>query len=167
MAFRLATKLSADNALCQMVDKAAQRKHPGSKYAGEISPQEVYDYAKLNRSVIVDVRTAAEWQFVGLPDLKNTPSQLVTISWKLYPSFAINPKFIGDLMAEPSIRKDTPLFFICRSGGRSQDAAIAMANEGYQYCFNITGGFEGEADTMNHRSTKQGWKHDNLPWVQG
>ncbi len=167
MAFKLATKLSADSALCQLVDKAVGRKQPGAKYAGEVSPQEAFDYAKLNRSVIVDVRTAAEWQFVGLPDLNNTPSQLVTISWKLYPSFAQNSKFISELMAEPAIRKDTPLFFICRSGGRSLDAAMAMTSEGYQYCFNITGGFEGEANMMNHRSTKQGWKHDNLPWVQG
>ena len=136
-------------------------------YAGEISPKEAFEYASVNPSVIVDVRTTPEWQFVGIPDLSNTPSQLLTLSWKLYPSFALNPKFTGDLIAEPSINIDTPLFFLCRSGGRSLDAALAMTAEGYHYCFNITDGFEGEADGAGHRSTKQGWKNANLPWTQG
>ncbi len=167
MAFKLATKLHSDSSLCLLAERAAQNKMAGLDYAGEVSPREAFDYVSVNPSVIVDVRTTPEWQFVGTPDLSNTPSQLLTLSWKLYPSFVLNPKFIGDLIAETSIHIDTPLFFLCRSGGRSLDAALAVTAEGYHYCFNITAGFEGEADATSHRSTKQGWKHDNLPWVQG
>ena len=74
---------------------------------------------------------------------------------------------MGDLLAETSITKHTPMFFLCRSGGRSLDAAIAVAAEGYNYCFNITGGFEGDIDEKSQRATIHGWKYANLPWVQG
>ncbi len=150
----------------QLVDVAIIRKQPDFNYAGEVFPVEAFDYASANQSVIVDVRTVPEWQFTGTPDLANTPSKLVTLSWRIYPSFALNPKFVDDLAAEPSVTKDTPLFFLCRSGGRSLDAAIAVAAAGYNYCFNIIHGFEGEPDANGHRGNA-GWKYDNLPWIQG
>lgn len=167
MALNNTAKLSCDDALQLLVNKAAQHRTSNLAYAGEVSPREAYDYISSNYAVIVDVRTAPEWQFVGVPDLSNTVSQLLNLSWKLYPSFAYNPKFICNLTAETSIYHDTPLFFLCRSGGRSLDAAVAASAEGYNYCFNITGGFEGDVGIKGQRSTTQGWKYDNLPWVQG
>lgn len=167
MAFKLATKLSSDSTLSHLVDIAAQNKVVGLNYAGEVSPRCAFNYASANKSVIVDVRTAAEWQFVGIPDLSSTLGRLLTLSWKLYPSFDLNPGFIDSLIAETSLTKDTPLFFMCRSGGRSLDAALAVTEEGYNYCFNITGGFEGDVDAKGHRNTGNGWKYENLPWVQG
>ena len=160
-------KLSSGDALQYLINKAAQQRVANLDYAGEVSPQEAFDYASNNPVVIIDVRTAPEWQFVGIPDLSNTPSQLLNLSWKLYPSFAYNPKFICDLTAETSISQNTPLFFLCRSGSRSLDAAVAASAEGYNYCFNITGGFEGDVGAKGQRSTAHGWKYDNLPWVQG
>jgi rhodanese-related sulfurtransferase len=167
MAFTTAAKLSCDDSLLRLAHKAAMHKADGLDYAGEISPLESFDYIKQNQSVVVDVRTAPEWQFIGVPDLSATPSKLLTLSWKIYPSFALNTKFISDLNAETYITKNTPLFFICRSGGRSLDAALAATADGYSYCFNITDGFEGDVDANRHRGTESGWKHDNLPWVQG
>lgn len=170
MAFMPASKLSSgvssDNILLRLVQNAALGRISGLDYAGELSPSESFAYISENPSVVVDVRTTPEWQFVGVPDLSSTPSRLLTLSWKLYPSFIDNPKFIADLLAETSITVDTPLFFICRSGGRSLDAAVATTAEGYHYCFNITGGFEGELDKDGHRAMASGWKHSNLPWRQ-
>jgi len=162
-----AAELSCDNALQILAEKASQQKNGDFDYAGEVSSTDAFNYVRDNYSVIVDVRTAPEWQFIGVPDLSNTSSQLLNLSWKLYPSFTYNPKFISDLTAENSISQDTPLFFICRSGGRSLDAAIAVSAVGYNYCFNITGGFEGAIDANGHRGTVHGWKYDNLPWIQG
>lgn len=167
MASSSTAKLSCDDSLQLLINKAAQNKIANLDYAGEVSPQEAFDYARSNHAVIVDVRTAPEWQFVGIPDLSNTPSQLLNLSWKLYPSFAYNPKFICNLTSETSISQNTPLFFLCRSGSRSLDAAVAVSAEGYNYCFNITDGFEGDVGIKGQRSTSQGWKYDNLPWVQG
>ena len=39
-------------------------------YAGDVSPGEAFEMlSKESQSVLVDVRTQAEWQFVGVPDL--------------------------------------------------------------------------------------------------
>ncbi len=136
------------------------------EYAGEISPSAAYDFISKTPSLVVDVRTAPEWQFVGVPDLSATVSQLLNLSWKTYPNFAINAQFADVLAAQPNINKDTPLFFLCRSGGRSLDAAVAMTALGYQYCYNITGGFEGDPNENGKRGTKNCWKSASLPWGQ-
>ena len=37
---------------------------------------------------------------------------------------------------------------------------------GYKNCFNITNGFEGDANENNQRGKINGWKALNLPWLQ-
>lgn len=140
--------------------------HNAPAYAGDISPRDAYEYMRDHASLLVDVRTAAEWQFVGMPEMVGTKARLVTLSWKLYPTFAPNTEFAGMLAAE-SADRNMPIFFICRSGGRSLDAAAAMTAQGYRYCFNILGGFEGEPDEQGHRGIRDGWKAAKLPWKQG
>lgn len=147
-----------------LISEASQNRTSNLNYAGEVSPRGAFDYLRDNQAVLVDVRTVPEWQFVGVPDLAETKSQLINLSWKIYPAFTQNPNFVNELAG---ISCDTPLFFICRSGGRSLDAAVFATAAGYKYCFNVSGGFEGDVDANGHRSTEHGWKHDNLPWVQG
>lgn len=134
-------------------------------YAGEVSAEAAYAFLKAKPGVLVDVRTQPEWQFTGVADLRNTPSEMLLISWKTYPQFQLNPEFTAALSAEIPA-KTTPIFFICRSGGRSLDAAVEMTSHGYEYCFNVTGGFEGEPDASGKRCIKEGWKASHLPWAQ-
>jgi len=159
-------KPATESAVSQLVSLASA-KMGGLNYAGDISPEQAFDFIKSNDGIIVDVRTLPEWQFTGVPDLKATKGALATISWKNYPDFSTNPKFAEQLAAISGIGKDTPLLFLCRSGGRSLDAAVAMTAAGYRYCFNITGGFEGDPDAEGHRGVNQGWKAKKLPWKQG
>ena len=116
-------------------------------------------------AALIDVRTRAEWQFVGLPDMNETPSTLHMISWKRYPDFSQNEAFLSELEAS-GVSKEMPCFFICRSGGRSLDAAIAAHAAGWQHCFNIEDGFEGEPDGASHRGKQGGWKAAGLAWRQ-
>lgn len=153
--------------LAELSAKAAGRKPDHLIYGGEVTPEEAYYFLQSNDGVLVDVRTLPEWQFTGLPDIATALGRLITVSWKTYPNFMLNPVFADSIAADESIRKDTPLFFLCRSGGRSLDAAIAMTSLGYQHCFNIIGGFEGEPDASGHRGGAQGWKASKLPWKQG
>jgi rhodanese-related sulfurtransferase len=146
---------------------AVERKHRSLLYAGDVTPQEAYSFLQENEALLLDVRTLPEWQFIGTPDMSSTKSQFATISWKTYPTFAANPQFLQMLAAIKNISKETPIFMICRSGGRSLDAAVAATDAGYRYCFNVIGGFEGEPDSEGHRGTEQGWKAANLPWKQG
>jgi rhodanese-related sulfurtransferase len=57
--------------------------------------------------------------------------------------------------------------FICRSGGRSHQAANAATQAGYPDCYNVLQGFEGDKDAAGHRNTLGGWRAAGLPWVQG
>ncbi len=135
-------------------------------YSGDVSPRDAYAFMQQNPALLVDVRTAPEWQFTGVPDMSATKAPLATISWKMYPQFITNPNFADQLAAQGATH-DTVVFFLCRSGGRSLDAALAMAALGYRHCYNVSGGFEGECDASGHRGTEQGWKAAALPWKQG
>jgi len=62
----------------------------------------------------------------------------------------------SDPRAEAGMTRSDVLFFLCKSGGRSLDAAIFAQQLGYEYAFNIAGGFEGGEVT--------GWKELALPY---
>jgi rhodanese-related sulfurtransferase len=120
-------------------------------------------------SVLIDVRTAAEWAFVGVPELSGLGKTPIFVEWQTYPGGRPNPEFGSQLSAALDERKATKsdeLFFLCRSGARSLSAAELMANKGYQRCRNVAEGFEGPLDEKRHRGRTSGWKSAGLPWVQ-
>jgi rhodanese-related sulfurtransferase len=121
-------------------------------------------------SVLVDVRTSAEWAFVGLPDLTSIGKRPVLVEWLDFPGNTPNQAFVAqlsDALTAVGANKDTELFFLCRSGGRSLSAARAMAAAGYTRCRNVADGFEGPLDPNRHRGGLGGWKAKGLPWAQG
>lgn len=121
-------------------------------------------------AVLVDVRTRAEWNYVGMPDVSQLGKPLLLVEWQSYPGSMVNPYFATQLEAEleaAGADKGTSLFFICRSGGRSLAAAQVMAAAGYRACHNVADGFEGPRDGAGHRGTAAGWKAAGLPWTQG
>lgn len=136
-------------------------------YAGDITPAEAWQILEEDRrAVLVDVRTPAEWTYVGIPDLRSLGKQPVMVPWAMYPAMEINPDFAAQVSAA-GVAPDVPVMFICRSGVRSRSAAIAMTAQGYATCYNVATGFEGDPDDSRHRGTISGWKVDGLPWVQG
>lgn len=138
-----------------------------SGYAGDVSPKEAWDIlAKEPDAVLVDCRTDAEWNFVGLPDLSPLSKQTVLIPWQLFPSMSANPRFVEQLSAEGA-KPDAPVLFLCRSGARSRSAAIAGTAAGFRKAYNVSDGFEGPHDGDKHRGKVAGWKADGLPWRQG
>lgn len=141
-----------------------------AKYRGDVQPEEAWSNLSTTGSgALIDVRTIAEWAYVGMPDISDTGRPLIAVEWQSFPSGAANPDFVAALHAEIESRRigrDEPLYFICRSGGRSAAAAAAMTAAGYTHCFNIAGGFEGRPDEQRHRGTIDGWKVAGLPWQQ-
>lgn len=138
-----------------------------NRYAGDVSPGAAWaDIKSVPDAQLVDVRTTAEWAYVGLPDLSDLGKQPVTVEWKQFPLMSVNEKF-AEAVAAAGIDKNVPLYFLCRSGVRSKDAAIAMTSLGYGPCYNIATGFEGDHDQEGHRGTIGGWKVEGLPWKQG
>jgi len=145
---------------------SAQDANPFLQFAGDVSPQEAWEALQADKHAqLVDVRTHAEWVFSGLPTLTALNKETTTISWKLYPTFDLNPQFASQLeKAVPD--KSAPLYFLCKTGGRSTDAAIAATALGYTACYNIVGGFEGDMNNLHQRGTTSGWKAATLPWHQ-
>ena len=135
-------------------------------YSGDVAPVEAWSALISNpQAQLIDVRTQAEWAFSGVPSLDSINKTLKTISWKHYPNYDLNPRFTAQLEAAVP-DKTTPLYFLCKTGGRSADAAIAATQAGYLYCYNVEGGFEGDINTNHQRGQVNGWKAARLPWQQ-
>jgi rhodanese-related sulfurtransferase len=135
-------------------------------YAGDIPPKQAWEILSNEPdAVLVDVRTDAEWVYVGMPDLARLGKQPVKIAWQVFPAMQVNPKFVDEVKAAAP-KPDAPLLFLCRSGVRSKSAAIAMTQAGYKRCYNVAEGFEGDKDASAHRATLGGWKVAGLPWKQ-
>ena len=115
-------------------------------------------------AVLVDVRTSAEWQWVGGADLSSLGKRTVGVEW-MRSSGEPNGAFV-DQLGEAGVGPDTPVLFLCRSGGRSAAAARAATAAGLGPAYNIAGGFEGDPDAEGHRGTVNGWKVDGLAWRQ-
>jgi rhodanese-related sulfurtransferase len=136
----------------------------------DVSVQDTWKRLEADRrSVLVDVRTRAEWSFVGVPDLSSLGKELLLTEWQTFPAGAADPQFadkLDGILKAASVSQDDEIFFICRSGGRSKSAATVMAAKGYVRCRNVADGFEGPLDPRRHRGSAGGWKAAGLPWVQ-
>jgi rhodanese-related sulfurtransferase len=139
-------------------------------YAGDLLATNAYSLLQENAAArLVDVRTQAEWNYVGLPDLSGLDKKVVALEWQTFPSMAVNASFVerlSETLKKAGATPDDPIVFLCRSGARSRNAAIAMTAAGWSHCYNISDGFEGALDESGHRGLVSGWKRDGLPWVQ-
>jgi rhodanese-related sulfurtransferase len=132
----------------------------------DVEPGKVWEALQANpQAQLCDVRTDAEWNFVGIPDLHDIGREAVLIPWQLYPSMQRNAGFVEHLR-EAGLTPETPIYFLCRSGARSLAAAQAAAAAGFTQVYNVAEGFEGPLDPEGHRGTVGGWKAEGLPWRQ-
>ena len=135
-------------------------------YAENVSPSEAYVELQADPlAVLVDVRTNAEWSYVGLPDLSQLGKRVIALEWQSFPDGTLNPSFVQQLR-EAGVAEGAPVYFLCRSGVRSAAAAKAATAAGLGPAYNISDGFEGQLGSDGHRSVS-GWKADGLPWRQG
>ncbi|SES70658.1 sulfurtransferase [Oceanicella actignis] len=139
---------------------------------GEADPTEAFATLQNDAgAALVDVRTRAEWTFVGLPDLSALGKQVWPVEWRFFPGMSVNPAFMDELRRAHGDQPPSTLFFLCRSGARSLEAArhaaAAYAEAGMKVrCVNVAEGFEGDLDAEGHRGTLNGWKARGLPWRQ-
>jgi rhodanese-related sulfurtransferase len=140
------------------------------EYAGDVTPAKAWETLNADpRAQLIDVRTIAEWNFVGLPDLSPLGRQVHCVEWQTFPAGTPNSQFVDQAqatLAKAGTGPDNPVLLLCRSGARSRAAAIALTKAGFRTCLNIDGGFEGDRDEEGHRGTVSGWKATGLPWRQ-
>lgn len=132
--------------------------HPAQGYAGDISPQLACQWWQTGEAVLVDVRTDAERDWVGL-----VPGA-VPLAWKQWPGMVMNPAF-DDVLKE-AVPAGHKVVLLCRSGVRSIAAARRATELGLE-AYNILEGFEGDPDSHGHRGNLGGWRFHGLPWRQG
>lgn len=141
-------------------------------YAGDITPREAWKVLSDNSdAVLVDVRTDAEWRFVGVPDLSSLGRDVVYLQWNDVAGKR-NERFVDELLeagVEPGVGPRAsggrPVVFLCRSGNRSIPAAKAATAAGIGPSYNVLDGFEGQLDESGHRGGS-GWRAVGLPWKQ-
>ena len=142
-----------------------------NEYAGDVTCHEAWQVlATVKGAQLIDVRTRAEWSFVGLPDLSALGLGPLRVEWQLFPSGERNPDFIAEVdaaLCKAGAAPQAPLLLLCRSGGRSAAAAAALTQAGFGPAYNIIGGFEGDLDAAHHRGLTGGWKAAGLAWQQG
>lgn len=75
------------------------------------------------QGILFDVREQDEWDAGHIPDAQHLPKgQVLEHIERIVP------------------QKDKPIYLHCKSGGRSQQAAIMLINLGYTQVYNVTGG---------------------------
>jgi len=146
---------SVENILTQARARASQT---GLSYAGAVTPQEAYAVISQDSSaVLVDVRSRAELELVGRVPVATH------VEWAFYPGMVANADFAAQLQAQVDISRT--VIFMCRTGGRSHNAALLAQQLGYSHAYNMVEGFEGEANALKQRTLMNGWKHAGLPWT--
>ena len=98
-----------------------------------ITPEQFAELCKENRNVdLIDVRTPAEFRELHVESARNVPLD------------RLDP---GTLMQSRSGANDEPVYLICRSGSRGQQACQKFLAAGFTNVINIEGGTLACADS--------------------
>jgi len=134
-------------------------------YKRNLLPKMAVERLQSNsQALFVDVRSKAEYKYVGFPE------NSILIPWIDDPDWEPNPEAFSDLvMHELDGRENllnTEIILICRSGFRSNEALKCLENKGFTQVSHVASGFEGDLDENDHRGNLNGWRHDGMPWSQ-
>lgn len=139
---------------------------------GMADPTATWDaLASDSRTLLIDVRTQAEWAYVGVVDLSSIGREPVFIEWQSFPGMTVNEDFAEAALAAAEEAGAERLFFLCRSGVRSLKAGLATLEAAQATgrkiaCVNVVEGFEGDLNPDKKRGLTNGWKARGLPWRQ-
>ena len=144
-------------------------------------PQEVFDLKtkEASQTLLVDIRTPAELQFVGYTPLIDGNVPYMTFDYSDWD--AKNKDYKRDFNSGFTVQiesllkksgivggKQARIILMCRSGDRSAKAADLLAKSGYTNVWSAIEGFEGDKakDGPNKgQRTVNGWKNAHLPWT--
>jgi rhodanese-related sulfurtransferase len=139
-----------------------------------VTAKEAYDMWRADPEgvKILDIRTLAEYIFVGHPPMAySIPAFFQTHRWDDKRNmFAMqpNPDFVAQV--KKWAEADDTILVTCRSGERGAMAVDLLAEAGFTRVYNITDGMEGGVvkdpeSVFNGRRMKNGWQNSGLPWT--
>ena len=134
-------------------------------YKRNLLPKMAVERLQSNsQALFVDVRSKAEYKYVGFPE------NSILIPWIDDPDWEPNPEVFSDLLMQELDGREnllnTEIILICRSGFRSNEALKCLENKGFTQVSHVASGFEGDLDENDHRGNLNGWRHDGMPWSQ-
>jgi rhodanese-related sulfurtransferase len=125
----------------------------------KITPEEAFKMIQKPSTYLIDVRSIAEYVFVGHPEMAYS---IPLLFWSEQDQRMVpNSNFIEDIRKR--FKETDVLVFICRSGKRSLKAAQMAQKAGFSDFYNVGEGIEGEKDEQGYR-TRGGWKNE-LPYT--
>ena len=107
-----------------------------SQVVQNIKAEKFQEFSALNEGIIIDVRTAAEFNSGHIKDATNIDFYADDFESKL-----------------KIVRKDVPIYVYCRSGGRSSSAAKKMEKLGFSEVYNLLGGI-GSWNSLGFKTIK-------------
>jgi len=154
---------------------AEKKQTPQALYA---TAKQAYKMKTANSDSVylVDVRTPAEVEFLGMPTVAdvNIPYMLNDFSeWdEKKGRFQKTPNsnfsvVLDERLEEAGLGKDSTILLMCRSGTRSAKAAKLLHQLGYSKAYTVIDGYEGgkvKEGANKGQRLKDGWKNANLPW---
>ena len=135
-----------------------------------INSKEAFELLKEDKkAVLIDVRTNKEHLEIGIPDLREIGRDTVKIEWINSILPGSRKRFLTDFNKSISHHDEAKYLFICRSGIRSNFAALTVEesfNSGNYNgrCYNVEDGFEGNEQPLGYPQNPNGWKNVGLPW---
>jgi rhodanese-related sulfurtransferase len=103
---------------------------------GQVSSEQLQQFQHNQQALVVDIRTAAEWQSTGIiTDSKKLQSfdkdgQFDVVAW----TAALN-----QLKTSP----EQPVILVCRSGNRSQKVGQLLVQQGMPNVYHLSSGIQG------------------------
>lgn len=137
-----------------------------------ITPEQAYELATTETNTyILDVRTEAEWKWVGHPGVDgygegaDLIGKVINISYSIERGGQLVPNnnFLQDVNEVFGDTSGVTLITMCKTGGRGAAAAGVLEANGYSV-FNMQFAFEGPPDAGGYR-TINGWKVKGLPYT--
>ncbi len=135
-----------------------------------INSKEAYDLLREDEdAVLIDVRTKKEHLAVGIPNLQEIGKETFIIEWKNSVLPWSRKSFLNDFNKDLGFYQEAKYIFICRSGIRSNFAALTVeesfiSGNYNNKCFNVEDGFEGHEQPLGNPQKLTGWKNLGLPW---
>lgn len=122
----------------------------------QITIFELEDLKDLKDNYLIDVRTPEEWKVIGRPDGEalGMKTHFVSYQFQQGDGRILNPNFEKE-MDSLNLDKSKKIFFICRSGQRSDKTAEIYEKKGFD-TYNVSDGFYVDEVTPS-------WKVNKLP----
>ena len=136
----------------------ARNVNDSMRYAGAVTPDETHALMQEPGVKVIDVRSRAEWVWVG-----RIPGSIL-VPWSHFTDGGLvrNPHFVDELKAVAA--PGDVLLMLCRSAKRSKPASETAVAAGFAHAFDVLEGFEGDPDAEGRRNTVEGWRFRGLPW---